>query len=607
MMPHLPRWMIATAVVCTLLWSGWLGMLHLGARASLLDPLEMLAVDLRTSFFGPLAPGSDVVIVAIDDKTVAAAGGYPLERALLAVLISRIADANAQALAIDLLLLDASGNDAELAIALDKLPTVIAAAGLFDDRLQSSTSVPLTQQELLPQAVFTPPALVGMVNVAADAGGTPRHIPMVFNTSNGPVQSFALAAVGLYLGAAVPLKSEAALVAGQTRPLDIGLHLPLRYFGPRGTIPTLSAQAIIDGALPDLSGKLVVLGATATGIGDRFATPFDPVLPGVEVQATGIVNLLQGSQLIRDSAVRKIDVGMTVGLAITAVLLISLLPATIGAVAFAAILTAWLSTTLALFSQGYWFAVALPLVGSAFPLAIMVLARQIFDRRTTQRHVLARQELARFQPQALAMRIADDPDFLGVPQQQDAAIVFIDLSGFTGAAERLGPSRTREILKEFHTMIAEQTDLNAGLVLSFMGDGAMIGFGIPDARLDAAENALRASFALVKTAAQWIVHSDLQGDISGLRAGLHYGPIVLSRLGHARNQHITATGDCVNVASRLMDIGKTNGASVTASAGLYNFAQHETLGVPEPDLRKTVEIRGRRENLDVVMWLAIPQ
>src|SRR4029453_17066177 len=83
----------------------------------------------------------------------------------------------------------------------------------------------------------------------------------------------------------------------------------LAFYGPRGTIPTFSAADLLDGRLPadSLRDRGAVIGATVTGGGDVFPTPFDPVMPGVEVVSTAVSHLLAGDGLRRDRSTRLAD------------------------------------------------------------------------------------------------------------------------------------------------------------------------------------------------------------------------------------------------------------------------------------------------------------
>lgn len=184
-----------------------------------------------------------------------------------------------------------------------------------------------------------------------------------------------------------------------------------------------------------------------------------------------------------------------------------------------------------------------------------------------------RQALERFQAPALARRIAEEPEFLREPVELDSAILFIDLSGYTGLSERLGPGKTREFLKAFHTLVVDVSGRNNGVVLKFMGDGAVIGFGLPDTRPNDEENAMRCAFAPTLEARAWFAGTGLSGEANTVQVGAHSGPVVLSRLGHEDQQQITVTGDCLNVASWLMEVGKGFEAAVTASTTLTDTGQ----------------------------------
>lgn len=599
-----PWVLIIVAVVCALIWAAFLGQRHYAGLSNPLDRLETSTVDLRTLAFGVRDVPSDLVIVAIDDEAVSEAGGFPLDRRRLAALISRIHASGGRALGVDLLLLDPTAADADLIEALGLMPTVLAGVGQFDSRIAQDSVVPQPQSLLLPQRVFASVADTGLVNVATDVGGTPRHFPMVFRTDQGPMPSFALRAVGLFGDQTVSIGPDGVRAGEFVQPLDLGWNLALRFYGPRGTIPTISASGLLAEGAGDarLEGKLVIVGATATGIGDRFNSPFDRILPGVEVLATGIANLLDHSGLIRNERVRGIDAFAAGTLVLIAICALACFPLALGSIIYTACLGMWLVAITALFSQGYWFSMTLPLAVSLPPFAGFLLVSQVLERRESHRRFIAGQELGRFQAPALAARIASDPTFLTSPTAQNAAILFVDLSGFSGVSERLGASATRDLLKAFHTQIAETVAANNGLVLDYMGDGAMIGFGIIGGQDQSPRNALLATHQVVKNVRDWILHSEWRDEPLDIRAGVHWGGIVLSRLGHQSQQQIAATGDCVNVASRLMEVAKSNGAVIAASLELVERAGLDGSDIPQPADIRHVEIRGRSGALDVCFW-----
>jgi adenylate cyclase len=194
--------------------------------------------------------------------------------------------------------------------------------------------------------------------------------------------------------------------------------------------------------------------------------------------------------------------------------------------------------------------------------------------------------------------LTKNPQFLATPVQQHAAIVFADLSGFTGVSESLGPLWTRELLVALHELIEKATAAQQGLVVDYIGDGAMIVFGLPAPSQDDARRALRAVVQLHDSVSAWlaqlppVARNRLAPRVSG-----HFGPVILSRLGSTSHQHIAATGDTVNVASRLLEVAKDRHAEIVISEDLYRAATE----IPDAgmerrnDIVTEVTIRGRAQ------------
>ena len=181
-----------------------------------------------------------------------------------------------------------------------------------------------------------------------------------------------------------------------------------------------------------------------------------------------------------------------------------------------------------------------------------------------------------------------------------SAVLFIDLSGFTGLSETIGPRRTRDLLQGFHSRVADIIGRYDGMVLGFMGDGAMAVFGVVESRQTDAARAVDAACHLAAEITAWIGTRGAES-VKGVRVGAHYGPVILSRLGSA-HLHITAMGDTVNVASRLLDAAKSQGAALAVSADLVEAARAGDDGVVERagfGPSRLLDIRGRRDPVGV--------
>ena len=361
--------------------------------------------------------------------------------------------------------------------------------------------------------------------------------------------------------------------------MDLGYHMPLRFYGPAGSFRRISATKVLRGDLdPEaLRGKVVVVGVTAAGAADTFATPFDRVAPGAEVFATAIGNLLAGDGLARTPSTRRIDAAAAVALPFVMIALMAMRRAAIGLDLASLVFVLWLGGVFLAFVNGYWLSVAAPLA-SALPLTVgFAAARSIVERRAGTKIAAERSTLARFHSPLLLDQLLREPDFLEKPVRQDVAVMFLDLSGSTGVAEALGPEWTRDLFSAMQTLVEGEVTAHGGVVINYMGDGVLAVFGLPKPRSDDAARALATVEALREAMTVWLAElPPAARDRLDFRIGLHFGPAILSRLGSPTQQQITATGDTVNVASRLLEVAKQQHCRVVVTEDLFQAANAPT-------------------------------
>ena len=145
---------------------------------------------------------------------------------------------------------------------------------------------------------------------------------------------------------------------------------------------------------------------------------------------------------------------------------------------------------------------------------------------------------------------------------------------------------------------------HGAIITSFLGDGAMILFGLPESREDDASRAARCAIELCNQVERWIASlPPAIASRTGFKVGAHFGRVVASRLGGSY-QHVTATGDTVNVASRLMEVAARHGAALALSDDLFrkagpNCALFDSGTLTGP---RETRIRGRSRALSVWLW-----
>jgi adenylate cyclase len=604
------------AVFASALWGAAVYFAHERSHLNFLDRIESAMTDLRTLARGVRMPPDFVTIVAIDDAVVKQGGSYPLARIDLARIIDAIARLEPKVIAVDLLLVDRGTNDGDEALerALTGRTSVIAAAAVFAQVTQSIaekdgplSGLPKAERFLLPLQRFADHAEIGIVNVTTNRSGTPSSIPMLFRTHDRIEMSFALRVAALALGEQPIIEPDRLVFGERSVATDIDHALPVAFYGPRRTLRTISAASVLAGevAADAIHDRIVVVGATVTGGGDFFPTPFDPVMPGVEVNSTAITHLLAGDGILRHHPVRLADSIIAVVLPMILVGLLAWRRSAVGLIATLVVVLTCAAANVFAFSQGIWLSAALPIAAAAPPAILFAAVQLSSGRRRAQYFATRSKLLGQFQAPDIQEWLIRDPGFLKEPIRQNAAVIFIDLSGFTSLSERLGPGPIRDLLKDFHALVDKEVVNSGGMIPSFLGDGAMILFGLPQATPEDARRAAQCATGLCASAERWL--ASLPESIRsrlGFKVGAHFGPIVASRLGGGSYQHITATGDTVNVANRLMEVAAGRGVELAVSDELLRAAGRNSALFDVGALTGPIEtrVRGRTGSLDVWLW-----
>ncbi len=190
------------------------------------------------------------------------------------------------------------------------------------------------------------------------------------------------------------------------------------------------------------------------------------------------------------------------------------------------------------------------------------------------------------------------------PKTTRGTVLFADLRGYTGLAERLAPARIVPLLDEFFGVLAGATARYEGRVFHMAGDAMMAGFGVHDAANSGARQALAAGHAMLQdfaaVAERW--RRDLSIE-AGIGVGLHLGEVAVGLLGPPGHRHTTLVGDTVNVAARLCSRARAGEVllSCTVATALETDGAE---GGPDPKRLPFLqlpqfELRGRSAPLDI--------
>ena len=292
------EWLVLT-VVLTLLSAG------LGAINGLGRPDNTL-YDAAQGLLSRAAP-DDIVIIAIDEASLATLGRWPWPRATHARLLERLAGAKPRAVGLDLILTEAEPQgDAALARALAGVPTVLPI--IREQRAADGFRTPHLAGPV--PELSAAAAALAHIHVEVDADGIARSVFLREGLHMGdlgirtwPHFSWAMLATGhKAMADATPpgRRNPRPPGAGQwTR--DFWMHIP--FTGPPGSIARESYADVLSGKVEAgrFAGKYVLVGATAVGLGDAYPTPVSGhsrLMPGVEISANVLAALRQNRAIV---------------------------------------------------------------------------------------------------------------------------------------------------------------------------------------------------------------------------------------------------------------------------------------------------------------------
>lgn len=234
----------------------------------------------------------DIIIIAIDDESISRLGRFPWPRQRHAELLDRLQQARPRAILYDVLFVEPGPGDRELAAAVARTRPILPLFMEIPGRDGQPVSV-IRPIDSLRRAG----AEVGHANLSPDEEGIVRRVYLVEGAANQ-----------LWPHIAARAACEAAGIACSL-PIDAGgkNHVRLKpflipYAGGRQHFRTVPFSAVLDGGVPDafFRDRIVLVGATATGHSDTYATPMgerETLMPGVELNANIIQGLISGRAL----------------------------------------------------------------------------------------------------------------------------------------------------------------------------------------------------------------------------------------------------------------------------------------------------------------------
>ncbi len=595
--------------------------------ATIFQRLELFVYNLRMQAHMPdvVEVDSRIVIVDADETSLHEIGRWPWSRRTIGELISKLHDAGAVVVAIDMLFAEPERNPAtELIKHLPKqeryailreelgvlIPALDADAALaksirsgevvlgyvFDpDRDETAGQLPpplpLTNPEVI--AKLPLPSMAGYtsslpilqqatssggffdLDLSPDPDGVIRRVPLLNRYDGKLYPSLALEAVRRYL-----FLEQATLVTKPVNGMEYlefvrfseALSIPtdrdgmmmVPYRGMRGSFPYVPAYKVLRNEIsPDqLAGKIALIGTTATGLFDLRSTPIEPVFPGVEVHANVIASILDQRFLVVPSWALGANLVLSLGIGLLLSLTLPRLP-----IAGLLLLGGGSVFVVIGFTEWLWSSQGwvLRLAGPVLLIMLLMgtnLAWGFFFESLTRLRLKG--IFGQYVPSELVEEMSERPDeYDAEGRARELTVLFSDIRGFTTVSESLSADELKRYLNRFFTPMTRIIFNNHGTIDKYVGDMVMAFWGAPVADPQHAVHAIEAALEM-QIEVERLKHefSALGWQPVNIGIGINSGMMSVGDMGSEYRRSYTVLGDAVNLGSRLEGTTKYYGVGL---------------------------------------------
>jgi len=575
------------------------------------EQLESKTYDLRLKLRNLIrqqSPASDIVIVAINDKSIEEIGRWPWGRDIMAALINNISAARPKVIGVDILFTEKERpeTDEKLAEAINKAGNVALATAFEVPQGEKALTPPKDVPDFLWDSAFmevksqkgikwkdfavkaekvkpslpeiSAVAALGHVYALPDMDGSQRWEILSLFYAGDCYPQFSLQIARIALG--IPMKGM-VLYGGSGIGLgnafistDLYGRAGINYRGKEHSFEYFSASDIIKSKIPlaALRNKIVLVGTSALATYDQKVTPFSANMPGVEKNANVVENILLNNFIRKSPGVMELVViiftGIFMGLTLPG------LKAVPGAsLALGFILLYIAACCYLLIYQNLWANLLYP-VANMFGIFTLVTVTKFFQEEKKSKEI--RQMFSSYVSPKIVKELIENPGKARLGgERRVVTILFSDIIGFTSLSERRQPEEVVNLLNEY---LREMTDIIFrwdGTLDKFVGDEIMALWGAPVEQPNHAELALRCALAMSEKLDELqIIWKGRGAEVLDAGIGINTGEVLIGNIGApGKKMDYTAIGDHVNLAARVETLTRQYGTRILITENTYNYAE----------------------------------
>ncbi|UOM34068.1 CHASE2 domain-containing protein [Acuticoccus sp. I52.16.1] len=371
----------------------------------------------------------------------------------------------------------------------------------------------------------------------------------------------------------------------------------LMHYTPHEAARLIPAWWVLEGLVdPDeIAGRIILVGATATGLFDLQATPIDVAIPGIEINAQLIEQIVEGVWLERPDWAEGLELVVFIVLAVLFGFVSGLFsPQTAVLVGVATIGLVFAGSYAAFVRAGLFLDPSYPSLASAvtlFATTAWVAVRERRDRRWV------RDAFSRYVSRDVVENLAQDPARLTLGgEMRPMTILFTDIRGFTTIGETMDAQALTAYLNAFLTEMTGVILAHRGTIDKYMGDAIMAFWNAPLDDFAHAAHACETALHMLDALEAFNARSGGALPETAIGIGLNTGVCCVGNLGASQRFDYSVIGDDVNIASRLESQTKTYGLPILV--GPRTAEQARPAGYLFALVDK-VKVKGKTEAIDV--------
>jgi adenylate cyclase len=525
----------------------------------------------------------DIVIVAIDDKSLQDLGRWPWHRSYFADVINYLNQS--VVIGVDISFFEHAEGDDELAMSFKESHVVLAleytSFSQRDGKLYGESLLKPSPSLGIPGDDF----MVGFVNLYTDKDGITRsftpHISGVEDHDH-----FSVSVVSEYLGI-TPILEESRML--------------IKFFSSPGGYTSISFSDVYDKKLQPsyFKDKIVLIGATAPDLHDDVRVPLSTqAMSGVEVNANIVQSVLTRDFLYYQSDVSAI--GIIILFAFLTGFLLYWFRIHIASILVVVVAMAYILFSIFIFEYGIIMNILYPLLSIAMVYMGLVGIYYITEEKKRKWITSA---FGKYVSPVVIDNLIKNPNMIKLGgEKREVTLFFSDIRGFTSIAEKLTPEELVHLLNEYLTEMTEIIIKNEGLVDKYMGDAIMAFWGAPLELPSHAKRACSSSLEMIEKL-QELQQKWKKEDIPSfdIGIGINSGEAIVGNMGSLNRLDYTALGDTVNIASRLEGLNKIYGTNIILGEHTYNLVNDDF----EARKLDTVRVWGKQEPIIIYELISL--